>query len=304
MASRSRLHKPSRPLLLGISCDVVHPPEKPESLRAACPLTYPRAVVEAIRPFGSAATVVLLPPLVEQIDAQLALCDAFILIGGDDPRTEPFGEPTHPKASCVHPERQRYDTALLAALREQAARTSAPTPVLGVCLGMQMMALCAGGSLHQHLPDVIETAAEHTGDRVHEVIPEVARDGRATVVRAAERAPTMGSPPPSPSHWEGVQKGRAPSPMMLPLAGRVTSYHHQGVRDAGRLRVVARAPDGVIEAIADPAHPFYLGVQWHPERTSEPALGAAIFDALIKAAREHAGRENATRDQQGRSEHA
>lgn len=223
-------------------------------------------MVEAIRAFGNAATVVLLPPLVEQIDAQLALCDAFVLIGGDDPRTEPFGEPTHPKASCVHPERQRYDAALLGALRERAPRT----PVLGVCLGMQMMALCAGGALHQHLPDVVESAAEHTGDRVHEVRPEPA----------------------------------AGRPRDLTLAGHVTSHHHQGVRDAGRLSVVARASDGVIEAIADPAHPFYLGVQWHPERTREPALGAAIFDALLRAARAHAAQERGDLERPDRSEHA
>ena len=67
-----------------------------------------------------------------------------MFIGGDDPRTEPFGEPTHPKATPVEPERQAFETALLEELQRRPG-----APVLGVCLGMQMMALHAGGKLNQ-----------------------------------------------------------------------------------------------------------------------------------------------------------
>lgn len=173
----------------------------------------------------------------------LALCDAIIFTGGDDPATERYGEPTHPAAKLVHPDRQRFEEALLAALDEARQRVK---PVLGICLGMQMMALHRGGALHQHLPDVLATAAEHQNDHQHTLEP----------------APGAGLP-----------------------RGAVASWHHQAVRDAGRLRVIARASDGVIEAIDDPARGFYLGVQWHPERTSDPKLGQELFDRLVKAAR-------------------
>lgn len=67
--------------------------------------------------------------------------------------------------------------------------------------------------------------------------------------------------------------------------GTVTSWHHQALADPGDLEVVATADDGVIEAVADPDHPFYVGVQWHPERTEEPALGRGLVERFITAAR-------------------
>jgi putative glutamine amidotransferase len=174
----------------------------------------------------------------------LALCNAIIFTGGDDPATERYGEPTHPAAKLVHPDRQRFEEALLAALDQAREKTK---PVLGICLGMQMMALHRGGALHQHLPDVLPTAPEHQNDHQH----------------AVEPAPGAGL-----------------------ARGTVASWHHQAVRDAGRMRVIASAPDGVIEAIDDPARAFYLGVQWHPERTSDPKLGQELFDRLVAAARD------------------
>lgn len=69
-------------------------------------------------------------------------------------------------------------------------------------------------------------------------------------------------------------------------AGMVHSDHVQALADPGRLEVLATADDGVIEAIVDPDHAFRIGVQWHPERTEDPAVGAAVFrDLLIAAGR-------------------
>lgn len=188
---------------------------------------------------------VLAGPPASQVDdfarAQLTRAEGLILTGGDDPATEAFGERTHPAAAVEHPDRQAFDEALL---REAGARDM---PTLGVCLGMQMMALLAGGSLDQHLPEVIESHADHGQNRTHEVRP-------------------------------GVR------PEVVGL-GWVSSYHHQAVRDAGRMRVVARAHDGVIEAIDDPTRRFWLGVQWHPERTEYAPLGSDLFARLVRAAR-------------------
>lgn len=223
------------PVIVGLTCSL---DEKDARVRA----TYIRAVAQA------GGVPILLPPpgpcddlrLKEVACAHLGLCNALILTGGPDPRTERYGQPTHPAAETLHPDRQRYEEALLAALYERRE-----TPVLGVCLGMQLMALHAGGSLNQHLPDDTPTHADHMNDHKHAVVP------------------IAGSPLPG---------------------GTVTSHHHQAVRDAGRLRVIARAHDGIIEAIDDPSRPFYLGVQWHPERTTEAALGIDMFQKLIARA--------------------
>jgi len=231
----------SRPLI-GIATDIVEP--KPGSILAQCSLAYAEAVARA----GGLA--VFIPAIVADISRQLEACDGFVLTGGDDPRTEPFGEATHGNATPVHARRQEYDTALARALLDQPE-----IPVLAICLGMQMLALVAGGSLDQHLPDHLATAAEHAGGNVHRVRQE-------------------------------------PGETDLP-EGRVASFHRQAVRDAGRLCVVARADDGVIEAVRNQdgdrsgkrSHQcFQLGVQWHPERTADAALGDGLFTRLVRAA--------------------
>ncbi len=202
-----------------------------------------REYAECVRRAG--AVPVLLAPPTDRFDEaaaeQLSLCHALVLTGGDDPATERYGEPTHAAATLEHPHRQAFDEALI---REATARD---TPTLGVCLGMQMMALLAGGALNQHLPDDTPTHTDHAHNRTHEVRPTV-------------------SPEAMPHGW-------------------VASSHHQAVRDPGDMRVVAAAHDGVIEAIDDPARRFWLGVQWHPERTEFEPLGLELFRRLVNAAR-------------------
>jgi putative glutamine amidotransferase len=166
----------------------------------------------------------------------LDACSGLVLSGGDDPRMEAFGVPTHPQSVVVHPQRQALDLALL-----EAAQARPDLPVLGICLGMQYMGLVAGGMLDQHLPDVLPTAADHADNTVH-----------------------------------GVQGALG--------EGEVVSHHRQALRDAGRLKVVARATDGVIEAIADPQRAWTIGVQWHPERMDSGALGGGLFEQLTASA--------------------
>lgn len=225
----------SRPPLIGITTDLC---DHANGVRVFAYRSYVRAVEAA------GGVPLLLPPVGAFAGEHARRLDGFVLTGGDDPRTEAFGEPTHPAAVPVHADRQAFETSLLGAL--EAERPDAP--VLGVCLGMQMMALCAGGRLDQHLPETCPTHAEHW-EREHRVEP------------AGE--PGAG----------------------LELAGTVRSRHRQAVADAGRLRVAARAPDAVVEAVTDPARRFYIGVQWHPERSPERAVGGALFAALVAAAR-------------------
>ena len=185
---------------------------------------------------------VVLPTTPGLRDAMLEQVDGVIVTGGDDiDVARRSGIPLHAEAKCMDPERQDAEFALLDAL---AARPA--TPVLGICLGMQLMGVHRGATLIQHLGDVIADGERHRHDREHPV--------------------------------EAV----AGSPI---ASGIVRSWHHQALADADGFEIVARSDDGVIEGIVYPARRFYLGVQWHPERTEARETGLAVIAALVDAAR-------------------
>ena len=243
----------TRPII-GISVDVaeVGPAKR---LRAECSLAYADAVTRA------GGLPIYLPPIVEDAAAHAELADGFVLTGGNDPRMEPFGGVTHPAATPMHDRRQAYEVALLRELEKRRP------PTLGVCLGMQMMAITSGGTLEQHLPDRLGTdAARHRTDGglgTHEI----------SLDDAAARAIGL-----DPGHAAGGSGVR----------GWGCSHHHQAVAAVGPgMEIIARDADGTVEAIRRAGATFWVGVQWHPERTSDPILGQGIFDALVRAARPH-----------------
>jgi len=228
--------------LVGITTDL---DDHANGLRIFSYRNYARAILAA------GGVPVFVPPEPDAIESYISRCDAFVLAGGDDPTTEPYGVPTSPKASpIVHPQRQSFEHALLVALASQAP----DLPVLGVCLGMQMMALVAGGRLEQDMQKTCPTYAQHW-KAYHEVRP-------------VDHPPQQNQP-----------RNLTPIP-----TGSVRSKHHQAVADPGHMRPIANAPDSVIEAIDDPSRRFYLGVQWHPERTRTHALGLGIYASLVRAA--------------------
>lgn len=140
------------PPLVGITCDLV---DDQVRLRR----TYAREIL------ACGAVPVALPPVPGTAAEVVAKLDAVVFTGGDDPDTRPFGEPVHPKATLVDPERQAFELELLEHLRDEAP----DLPVLAVCLGMQLMGLHEGGRLDQHLPDTLATAAGHWNGAVHRV---------------------------------------------------------------------------------------------------------------------------------------
>lgn len=237
---------PDRPPLIAITLDSRLEPDDADS-----PRTYHSGAG-----YGDAVAAAGGVPLwvghdLDALPRLLTLCDAFVLTGGGDPDTRALGEPTHPDARLMDPRRQAFELALLDAL---AAEDFAARPVLGVCLGMQLMCLHAGGKLDQAM---VETMGERAAD-AH-------RGFRRHLVAAASDAPAVLAPA---ARWE------------------VVSSHRQRIVDAGRLRVAAAADDGTVEAVFDPARPWRIGVQWHAERTRDAShpLGWGLFAALVRAA--------------------
>ncbi len=246
------------------------------------------AYLDAVHAAG--ADPVVLAPIPELAASHAEQFDAFVFTGGNDPAMEVFGKATHPAATLVHPRRQQYELTLLNALRDLAPER----PVLGICLGMQMMSLHAGGDLDQHLPDTLPSHARHK-NATH---PVLAAHGSARRLLPALSLQPEGPHISSRGSGESAMPipGRCapvtslPEAVLVvpecePRAFEVQSNHHQAVRDSGALLVLARSDDGVIEAVGDPNRPFYLGVQWHPERTGAPTLGQQLFDSLVAASR-------------------
>ena len=199
---------------------------------------------------GAGAIAAPLPPSdrIEHVAAMLNGVDALLLSGGGDPDPSLWHEPLHPKATLIDPLREKAE---LLALDEALRRGM---PVLGVCLGMQMINIHFGGSLHQHLPD-LPGVFDHRG-----------ADG--PIEHEVELEPTS-----KLGQWAQGQQ------TIL-----VNSAHHQGVARVGDgLIVAARSSDGVCEAIeAKDKHLFLLGLQWHPERLADDRISQSIMTHFLK----------------------
>ena len=202
---------------------------------------------------GIPVQVPLLPGIVEDLAARL---DGFVLCGSpSDVDPARYGQPRDVEVKMVHPERDETDWRVLDhAFREKK-------PVLGICFWMQSLNVYQGGTLIQHIPARIADALEHKDQKTE----------HSVALAAGSRL----------AKWAGGAN-----------EVRVNSTHHQSVEAAGSgLRVVGRAPDGVIEAVEGdfPGH-FVVGVQWHPERIweTEP-LSARLFGELIRAAQGRLG---------------
>lgn len=207
---------------------------------AVLPFRY----VERVEAAGARA-VVLPPTASRDDDALLDRLDGVVLAGGSDLDPQLYGEEPHPETTGLRPER---DAAELPLLRSALDRD---LPVLGVCRGMQLMSVLAGGSLVQHLPEAV-------GHDRHRPAPGVygLHDVRLE--------------PGSRAH------------AILGDTVTVPSYHHQGLASAGSLSITGWADDDTPEVVEDPERRFALGVLWHPEADDDPRL----FQALVAAAKE------------------
>ena len=202
----------------------------------------PTMYVEAIERAGGRP--LLVPPSEDGIDETLDALDGLLFSGGSDLGPDRYGAAAHAETNGVRPQRDAGELALLNAALER------DMPVLAVCRGSQVLNVALGGDLVQHLPEVV-------GDDKHKVLPGVFAEHDVEVRPDSVLGSLIGD--------------RAP----------VKSHHHQGFGRLGdRLRPVAQAEDGTVEAVEDPERRFAVGVLWHPEAGED----ARLFEELVRQA--------------------
>ena len=213
-------------------------------LTAGTPATY----VAAIQRAGGRA--VLLPPD-KKTEGALDGLDALIVSGASgDTAPAHYGAEPHPLTHPVAPSRDRFEMGVTRAALHRGL------PVLGVCRGMHVLNVALGGTLEQHLPDLL-------GHGGHAGTPGVFAEHDVRLEQGSLAARAVGAP-----------------------TARVKSYHHQGVGDLGAgLRATGWASrDGLVEAV-EGDDGFVLGVLWHPEEDD----ASEVIGALVRAARERRG---------------
>jgi putative glutamine amidotransferase len=224
---------------------------EPARREMALGLSYMRAVTRA------GGLPVVIPPLpVEMIRPLLSRLDGLLLSGGPDIHPAAYGQAPH---SELGPTWRDLDIAELALARQGVELR---LPILAIARGAQALNVARGGTLFQHLPDSFGRTVQHHG--------------------AGKPAPT--------SHDVEIEPGSILARSMGCTRLEVNSYHHQSASGLGRgVRAVARAPDGVIEAIEVPDRTFVVGVQWHAESMVGAPAQLRLFRAFVEGASARAG---------------
>jgi putative glutamine amidotransferase len=234
------------PALIGIT---THPPTDPDWANLGL---FRDLMVRAVERAGGLPVIVPLGLQPAVLHALLARLDGVLLAGGGDIDPMRYGAGPHPALAGVNAER---DEAELSLARWAAAEAR---PLLGICRGAQVFNVALGGTLYRDI-------AEHPGAQRHTYYPGLPYDLRPHPVKIDED-----------SHLARA----IGSPIIT-----VNSLHHQACRQlAPGLRAVAHAPDGLIEAVELPSHPFALAVQWHPECLPDAPEMQRLFEAFVAAA--------------------
>jgi putative glutamine amidotransferase len=179
--------------------------------------------------------------------------DGLLFTGGGDIRTELFGGSPHPAVDDIDDERDMLELQLMRYALEDGK------PTFGICRGCQVMNVALGGTLYTHIPDQLANAVRH------DCSSGFSRDYLAHPVR--------------------VEEGSRLAEICKEPVLQVNSLHHQGIKGlAEGLKPVAYAPDGLVEAVELPDHPFALAVQWHPEWLIAQEPVQRLFRAFIAEA--------------------
>jgi putative glutamine amidotransferase len=213
--------------------------------------------VQAVRRAGGEPVEISLALAPDELKKLAQSLDAIVLPGSPaDVEPSRFHSPRHSKTADADPLREETDFALL------KHAFVGHKPVLAICYGVQSMNVFLGGTLVQDIPsEPLQTKIQHSWP---------AHEG------------------PEPQHAATFEPGSRLAQLAGSSEARVNSSHHQSVLEPGRnLRIVARAPDGVIEGVEWTGDGNWVtGVQWHPERMDETdSLAQALFRDMVRAAR-------------------
>jgi putative glutamine amidotransferase len=197
---------------------------------------------------------VLIPSMVAEDgwDALYARLDGILFSGGGDIALEHFAGDAHPRIDDVDPARDSVELKMI-----QSAASDGK-PFLGICRGCQALNVGLGGTLFTHILDQLPNALDHSypGNMRTVLVHEV------KIEEGTHIAEILGEP-----------------------IVKVNSLHHQGLKDiAPSLRVAGHAPDGLVEAVELPDHPFGLAVQWHPEWLTDQESTRNLFRKFVEGA--------------------
>lgn len=215
-------------------------------------LRLKEAYFNSIRLAGGDPVVFPMDSLVENVPEIAAGFQGILLTGGGDIDPAIFNGEPHAKVYGVDPHRDLLEIALVNYC------ASNKLPLLGICRGMQVINVALGGTLYTDITDQLPGALRHS------CYPSYPRDYLAHSVFMSVS-----------THLTAIT---AQSQMM------VNSMHHQGIKSlASDLTLSAMAPDGLVEGIEFMFHPFFLGVQWHPECLPNSPSDQAVFSAFVRA---------------------
>ncbi|WP_205472251.1 gamma-glutamyl-gamma-aminobutyrate hydrolase family protein [Nocardioides sp. SYSU D00038] len=202
----------------------------------------PSDYADAVRSVGGVP--VLLPPVdpVGAAEAVVGRIDGLVISGGADVDPGRYGAEPHERTRSWRTDRDTWELALL------DAAAAAGVPLLGVCRGMQLMAVHAGGALDQHTPDLVGHDGHDPGGDAF---------GAVDVTTA-----------------DGSRVGGLVGPSLT-----VNCHHHQSVAAHPGFAAVAHAADGTVEAMEAPGERFCVAVQWHPETAADVGLLAGLVAA-------------------------
>ena len=185
----------------------------------------------------------------QQLYSQL---DGILFSGGGDISLDHFTGSNHPRIDGVDDVRDATELSLMRSAVKDLK------PVLGICRGAQLMNVALGGTLYTHVIDQHPNAIDH----------EYPGHMRRVIV-----------------HTVNVDETTRSAEIFGETYLKVNSLHHQGLKDiAPGLRVAGHAPDGLVEVVELPEHPFAVAVQWHPEWLTDQQPTRHLFKAFVDAA--------------------
>ncbi len=187
----------------------------------------------------------------EEIGQSVKNADGFLIPGGKDIDPSLYGQKAEKYTKESDEERDNLEIEIV------RTAISSSKPILGICKGLQIMNVALGGSLYQDVKEEMPDALNHLG----------LGDDRSKLI-----------------HDVTIKKGSLLEKILGVTTIGVNSLHHQGIRKVSdKLTAVAWASDGLIEGVELTGHPFFLGVQWHPEELQSSEIWKKLFESFVRS---------------------